>query len=68
MTIEELKQAHTEQTEYIKRKSSELLGSSVFRRSDINKDLHLMHLNLIDIEDELFAKGFKGLINGRWVH
>jgi hypothetical protein len=68
MTIEELKQAHTEQTEAIKQKSSELSGSSIFRRADINSDLHLMHFTLAHIENELEAKGFKGVINGRWVH
>jgi hypothetical protein len=68
MTINELITYHAEQTEAIKRKSSELLGASIFRKADINSDLRLMHFNLVQIEDELASKGFKGMVNGRWVH
>lgn len=68
MTINELIKYHAEQTEAIKQKSAQLLGASIFRKADINSDLHLMHFNLVHIEDELASKGFKGLVNGRWVH
>jgi hypothetical protein len=68
MTINELIKYHTELTEAIKQKSVQLCGATVFRKCDIKSDLHLMHINLVHIEDKLDSNGFKGLVNGRWVY